>query len=48
MNVRRCPCAECARLDLELPGEGMQLALPLGRPRRRRRERQPSADGVAA
>ena len=33
-RLQTCGCQECARLDLEFPGEGIQLALwravPLG------------------
>lgn len=47
MNARRCPCAECARLDLELPGEGTQLALPLARPRRMPRRHKAPAEAAA-
>lgn len=39
-HADRCDCDECARLDLEFPGEGVQLAMPLaapGQPARRRR-----------
>jgi len=27
-----CSCPECAHLDLNFPGEGLQLAIPLASP----------------
>lgn len=31
-HLETCACSECARLDLEFPGEGFQLAIPLPPP----------------
>jgi len=39
-----CVCADCAHLDLEFPGEGIQLALvlPLKKSRAGRRRKDPA------
>jgi hypothetical protein len=31
-HLEACTCGDCARLDLDFPGEGLQLRLPLNPP----------------
>lgn len=43
INRGRCKCSECAQLDIEVPGEGVQLALLDWFPRPRRAHQELSA-----